>query len=71
MDPLVISAMLGRVKVHQNLVDNRSLVNILFKDARDKMRLAIEDVIPCNQWLHAFMGEDTMPLGRLDLFVEI
>lgn len=50
-DPIVITTMLGRAEVHIILVDNGSSVNILFKDAFDKMRLSM-DVMS----LHAIKG---------------
>lgn len=63
--------MLGSTEVHWILADNGRSVNILFKDAFDKMILSMKIVTIYNRRLHGFLGEDTMPLGRLDLFVEI
>jgi len=71
MDPMVISARFGPTEVFRILVDTRSSVNILFKHAFDRMKLSMKDVSPCNKPLHGFTGDAKMPLGQLDLFVEI
>ena len=71
MDPMVISAWFGPAKVFRILIDTGSSVNILFKHAFDKMKLSMKDVSPCNKPLHGFTGDAKIPLGKLDLFVEI
>lgn len=39
-DALVITTMIGQVKVHQTLVDNGSFVSLLYKYAFDQMELS-------------------------------
>jgi len=69
IDPMVISAWLGPAEMFRILVDTGSSVNILFKHAFSKMRLSMKDVT--NKPLHGFIGDAKMPLGQLDLFVEL
>ena len=71
VDPMVITARIGPAEVFRILVDTGSSVNILFKHAFNKMKLSMKDVNPCDKPLHGFNGEATIPLGMVDLFVEI
>jgi len=71
IDPMVISAWLGPAEVFRILVDTGSSVNILFKHAFNKVRLSMKYVTPCNRLLHGFTGDEKIPLGQLDLFVEL
>jgi len=71
IDPMVISAWFGPAKLFRILVDTGSSVNILFKHAFNKMRLSMKDVTPCKKLLHGFIGDVKIPLGKLDLFVEL
>ena len=71
VDPMVITARVGPAEVRRILVDTGSSVNILFKHAFDKMKLSMKDVNPCDKPLHGFNGNAMIPLGMLDLFVEI
>jgi len=70
-DPMVISAWFGPAEVFRFLVDTGSSVNILFKHAFNKMRLSMKDMTACNKPLHGFTRNPKMPLGQLDLFVEL
>jgi len=71
IDPMVISAWFGLAEIFRILVDMGISVNILFKHAFNKMRVSMKDVTPCNKPLHAFTRDAKMPLGQLDLFVEL
>jgi len=71
IDPMVISARLGPVEIFRILIDIGSSVNILFKHTFSKMRLSMKDVTPCNKPLHGFTRDVKIPLGQLDLFIEL
>jgi len=68
---MVISAWFGPAEVFRILVDTGCSINILFKHAFNKMILSMKDVTPCNKHLHGFTGDAKMPLGLLDLFIEL
>jgi len=71
IDPMVISAWFGPAEVLRILVNTGCSINILFKQAFNKMRLYMKDVTQCNKPLHGFTGDARMPLGQLDLFIEL
>lgn len=63
----MITATFGPAIVSKLLVDNRSSVNILFKNMFDKMRLLEENLKSCINPIHGFTGETIVPLGIIQV----
>ena len=66
-DPLVVRAVVANKTVHRVLVDNGSLVDIIFASAFDKMGIGRERLEPVNTHLRGFFGEKVLPLGSIQL----
>ena len=70
-DPLVIRAVVANKTIHRVLVDNRSLADIIFTSAFDKMGIGREKLEPVNAYLCGFSGERVMPLGSKQLVLTL
>lgn len=66
-DPMVIKTDIANFIVHNMLVDNRSLVDVLFMDVLGKMWLEITIIKPVHIPLVGFGGTKITPLGIVDL----
>lgn len=63
-DTLMVTMTLEGLKVYQILVDNGSLVNVLYKQALDKMKIGSLVVRLVNTPLSRFTGSPIMPVGK-------
>ena len=70
-DPLVIRAVIAKKTVHRVLVENRSLADIIFASAFDKMGNKMEKLEPVNSHLWGFSGERVLPLGSIQLVLTL
>ena len=68
-DPLVIESQIANMIVARVMVDNNSLVIILFKAAFEKIGLTTADLSPYTSTLYAFSRESLIPMGQLKLHV--
>ena len=64
-DPLVVRAVVANKRVHQVLIDNGRLADIVFALAFDKMGIEREKLEPVNTHLRGFSGEKVLPLGSI------
>ncbi|XP_022889049.1 uncharacterized protein LOC111404482 [Olea europaea var. sylvestris] len=69
-DALVVRAVIARNGFKRMLVDNGSLVNILFGSAFDKMILD-HQLTPTTTSLYEFTGDSITPRGKITLAVEM
>ena len=70
-DPLVIRAVVANKTIHRVVVNNGSLVNIIFASAFDKMGIGREKLEPINAYLRGFSGERVLPLGSIQLVLTL
>ena len=68
-DALVVSICVGDYNVYRVLVDNDSLVDILYYPAFQQMRIDRAQLIPTNAPLVGFGGTRVFPLGAVTLSV--
>ncbi|KAL5736658.1 hypothetical protein ACOSQ2_031446 [Xanthoceras sorbifolium] len=66
-DIIVIKAIIGGIVIHQALVDNGSLVNILYKAALEGMGLSHNHLKPARELLYSFTRDSITPLGSIIL----
>ena len=70
-DSLVVRAIVVNTTVHRVLIDNGSLVDIIFASAFDKMGIGREKLEPVNTHLRGFSGEKVLPLGLIQLVLTL
>ncbi|XP_050290461.1 uncharacterized protein LOC126728717 [Quercus robur] len=70
-DALVISIRVGDYNTHRVLVDNGSLVDILYYPAFQQMMIDRERLVPMNALLVGFGGRRVHPLGAVTLSVMV
>ena len=70
-DPLVIKAIIANKTIHRALIDNRSLDDIIFASAFDKMGIGREKLKPVNACLCGFSGERVLPLRSVQLVLTL
>ncbi|XP_075657945.1 uncharacterized protein LOC142627928 [Castanea sativa] len=70
-DALVVSIRAGDYNMHRVLVDNGSLVDILYYPAFQQMGISIEQLVPKNTPLVCFGGTRVYPFGVVTLFVTV
>ena len=70
-DPLVIRVVVANKTIHRVLVDNESLVDIIFTSAFDKMGIRREKLEPVSAHLRGFSGERVLPLGSIQLVLTL
>ena len=70
-DLLVIKAIVANKKIHRVLVDNKSLTDIIFASAFEKMAIGREKLGLVNAFLHGFSGERVLPLGSIQLVLTL
>ena len=70
-DPLVVRSIVANTTVHQVLIDNGSLADIIFASAFDKMGIEREKLEPVNTHLRGFSGEKVLPLGSIQLVLTL
>ena len=70
-DPLVIRAVVANKTILWVLVDNGSLVNIIFTSAFDKMGIGREKLEPVSTYLRGFSREKVLPLGSIQLVLTL
>ena len=70
-DALVVSIRVGDYNVHRMLVDNGSLVDILYYPAFQQMGIDKARLIPMNAPLVGFGGTRVLPLGAITLSVTV
>ncbi|XP_062075262.1 uncharacterized protein LOC133779302 [Humulus lupulus] len=63
-DRLVVESYISNMMVARILVDNGSLVNILFKSAYEKIGLTTSGLSLCTSTLYGFSGEGLIPVGK-------
>ena len=63
--PLVIRVVVANKTIHQVLVDNGSLVDIIFASGFDKMGIGREKLELVNAHLRGFSDERVLPLGSI------
>ena len=66
-DPLVIRVVVANKTIHRVLIDNGSLIDIIFASAFDKMGIGREKLEPVNTHLRGFSEEKVLPLGLIQL----
>ena len=66
-DALVITAMMGNNNVYRILVDDGSLVDILYYQAFQKMGLKVSDLKPSSNLVYGFTGDSVTPTGVISL----
>lgn len=69
-DVLVVRAIVSRNGLKHMLIDNGSLINILFSSTYDKM-LVDHNLTPMNKSLYGFTGKNIIPRERINLLVEM
>ena len=70
-DPLVIRAVMANKTIHQVLVDNGSLADIIFTSIFDRMGIGREKLEPISTHLRGFSGEKVLPLGSIQLVLTL
>ena len=70
-DDLVVSIQIEDYNMHRVLVDNGSLVDILYYPAFQQMGIGRERLIPTNAPLVSFEGTRVVPLGAITLSVVV
>ena len=70
-DPLVIRVVVANKTVHRVLMDNGSLVDIIFASAFDKIGIGREKLESVNAHLLGFSGEKVLPLGLVQLVLTL
>ncbi|XP_030923041.1 uncharacterized protein LOC115949919 [Quercus lobata] len=70
-DALVVSLRVGDYNMHRVLVDNSSLVDILYYPAFQQMRINREQLVPVNAPLVGFGGMRVFPIGAVTLSVTV
>ena len=70
-DPLVIRAVVANKTIHRVLIDNGSLVNIIFASAFNKMGIGREKLEPVSTHLRGFSGEKVLPVGSIQLVLTL
>ena len=66
-DPMIISAKMVNAEVKRVFIDQGSLVDIIFRDAFDKLRLKNVDLQSYTEELVGFSGEKVYPDGFITL----
>ena len=70
-NPLVIRAVVANKTVHRVMVDNGSSADIIFASTFDKMGIEREKLEPVNAHLLGFFGERVLPLGLIQLVLNL
>ncbi|XP_062085409.1 uncharacterized protein LOC133791501 [Humulus lupulus] len=70
-ESLVIESQISNKMVARILVDNESLVNILFKLAFEKIGMTTTNLSLCASTLYGFLGEALIPMGQIKLHVTL
>ena len=70
-DPLVIKVVVANKAVHRVLINNGSLVGIIFASTIDKMGIGNEQLEQVNAHLRGFSREKVLPLGSLQLVLTL
>ena len=70
-DSLVIKAVLTNKTIHRVLIDNGSLIDIIFVLDFDQMGIGREKLEPVNAYLCGFSGERVLPLGSIQLVLTL
>ena len=70
-DALVVSIRVGDYNMHRMLVDNGSLVDILYYPAFQQMGISRARLTPTNAPLVGFGGTRVLPLGAITLSVMV
>ena len=68
-DPLVIMLRVEEFKIHQVLIDNRSLADIIYLPAFQHMKLDKKRIRPFTSPLVSFIGDRIIPKGIITLTV--
>ncbi|XP_074556557.1 uncharacterized protein LOC141812464 [Curcuma longa] len=66
-DAFVIRATIANYDVARIFVDTGSSVNVLYKDAFDRMQIDQEELQPMATSLFRFSGHEVQPLGQIQL----
>ena len=69
VDALVITARVTNSNVHRMLVDNGSIVDIIYLDAYKKIGLTKSELSPTTSSLYGFTGDYVIPRGKIKLVV--
>ena len=70
-DPLVIRAVVANKTIHRVLVNNGSLVDIIFALAFNRMGIGREKLEPVSTHLRGFSGEKVLPFGSIQLVLTL
>ena len=70
-DTFMIRAVVANKIIHRVLVDNGSLVDIIFASAFDQMGIKREKLEPVSTHLRGFSGEKVLPLGLIQLVLTL
>ena len=70
-DALVLTTKIASSLIHRMLVDNKSVVNILYWDTYQKIELTRADVSPTTSSLYGFTGDHMIPEGTIKLVVTL
>ena len=65
VDALVITTRVANSNVHRMLVDNRSVVDIIYLDAYKRMGLTESELSPMSSPLYGFIGDHVIPKGTI------
>ena len=67
----MITAHIANSNVHWLMVDNRSVVDILYLDGYKRVGLTKDNLIPTTSLLYGFIGNHIIPKGRTKLTVTL
>ena len=70
-DPLVITTTIGNMNVNRTLVDNGSLVDILYLGAYEQIGLGLLQLTPTPTPLYGFNGDSLNPVGSIKLAMTV
>ena len=66
-DPLVVTILIGQMKVRQVLVDTRSTVDLITMECLKQMKFEEQHLQPLKKPLIRFGGNQVLPLGTIIL----